>query len=465
MKTILIVDDDKVSRVMVRQMIEDMTDEFKVIIFSSGEDLLAELGNLKPDAVICDIEMPGIDGLEVCRRIKADKNRFIPIILITGRRLTRDEIIAGYKSGCDDYIVKPFSADELFARLNPILTIKKLQDRILNENEHLEIKVKKRTQELAISRENYKAMFDNTTAGVCPVNSRGVILDCNNSLISTLKLNYNDIVGKKFCNLFSSVDIEWLKKESLSNLNEDAIIYKAKTVNNSTKYLSLVIKLFTYNDEISYLYITNDITLNINAFNKMKKMTINLATILTQTIEAKDPYTKGHCMRVAALSLSLGKLCSLDHKQLDNLRLGSLFHDIGKIGINKKILNKTGKLSDEEYNNIKQHTIIGENILKNVDFLKPILSMIRGHHERFNGSGYPDGISGKDLTIEERIIAIADVYDALTSSRSYRDPMTTADALKELTKQKCEHFDPMLVDLFIKHRVYERIDVDSLFET
>lgn len=449
---------------MVRKMIEDMTDQFKVIIFSSGEDLLDEIGNLKPDAVICDIEMPGIDGLEVCRRIKKDKNRFIPIILITGRRLNRDEIIAGYKSGCDDYIVKPFTADELFARLNPILTIKRLQDRILNENRILELEVKKRTNELTISRENYKAMFDNTTAGVAPVNNKGVILDCNYSLMNTLGVSFEKIIGSKFCDLFTSVDIEWLKKESLSNLNEDAIIFKAKTVNDATKYISLVIKLFTYSDKISYLYIINDITLNINAFNKMKNMTINLATILTQTIEAKDPYTKGHCMRVAVLSIELGKIYGLNKKQLDSLRLGSLYHDIGKIGINEEILNKKGRLTALEYDVIKQHTDIGENILQNVDFLKDILPMIRGHHEWYDGSGYPDGRKGRELSIEERIIAIADVYDALTSSRSYRDPMTTQEAINEIIRQKNTHFDPELVDLFVKNSVYKKNDVNTLFQ-
>lgn len=455
MKTILVVDDDKLSRIMVREMIENMTDDFKVIIFSSGDELLKEVDSLKPDAIICDIEMPGISGLDVCKKIKANKTRFIPIILITGRRLNREEIVQGYKSGCDDYIVKPFDSDELYARLNPILTIKRLQDSLLVKNQELEKIVNQRTEELAISRENYKAMFDNTSAGVCPADERGRIVDCNDSLKKVLKLRSEEIIGKEFRDLFKSIDIEWLKEESIGNFSEDTIVYKAATMDNRTIYISLVVKIFTYNDKISYLYIMNDITLNVESFNHLRSITINLVTILTQTIEAKDPYTKGHCQRVSELAVKLGKFHGLSDKQLERLKLGSLFHDIGKIGINEEILNKKGRLDDVEYNEIKKHTIIGENILGNVDFLQDLLPMIRGHHEKYDGTGYPDHKSAADISIEERIIAIADVFDALTSSRPYRDPMKLEDALNELKKCKGTQFDPKLVDLFINKKVYK----------
>lgn len=454
MKTILVADDDKLSRLMVREMIEKMTDDFKVIIFSSGEEMLKEVDSLKPDAIICDIEMPGISGLEVCKKIKANKSRFIPIILITGRRLTREEIVQGYKAGCDDYIVKPFDSDELYARLNPILTIKRLQDSLLDKNQELEKIVNKRTEELAISRENYKAMFDNTSAGVCPADERGRIVDCNGSLEKILRLKCCEIVGKEFRDLFKSIDIEWLKEESFGNLYEDSIVYKAVTKDKRTIYISLVVKIFTYNEKISYLYIMNDITLNVESFNNLRSMTINLVTILTQIIEAKDPYTKGHCQRVSELAVKLGKFYGLNAKQLDRLKLGSLFHDIGKIGINEEILNKKGRLDDIEYSEIKKHTVIGESILGNVDFLQDLLPMIRGHHEKYDGTGYPDKKIGSAISVEERIIAIADVFDALTSSRPYRDPMKLEDALNVLKQSKGTQFDPELVDLFINKKVY-----------
>lgn len=454
MKTILVIDDDKVSRLMIREMIEEMNSEFKVIIFSSGVELLNEMNNLNPDAIICDIEMPEMDGLEVCRRIKSHKKRFIPILLITGRRLSKKEIVEGYEAGCDDYIVKPFDSIELYARLRPVLIIKNLQDRLIHENLKLEEKVEERTKELTISKDNYLAMFHNTSAGIAPVNETGFILDCNESLISILGMTYVNIVGSRFCDLFISVDIEWLRNEGISNLSKDAIIYKAKLIDGDFRYISLVIKLFTYNHKTSYLYVINDITFNINAFNSLKKMTIDTVTILTQTIEAKDAYTKGHCMRVAGLSLKIGEVLGLSKIQLQHLRLGSLFHDIGKIGINKDILNKPGRLTDEEYNKIKNHTIIGENILKNVDYFKPMLKMIRGHHEKLDGTGYPDKKNENTITIEERVIAVADVFDALTSKRSYREPMTIEEAVKILIELKGTHLDPDIIDLFIEHKIY-----------
>lgn len=465
MKTILVIDDDKVSRLMVREMIEDMSNEFKVIIFSSGRELLREIDNVNPDAIICDIEMPEIDGLEVCRRIKANKKRFIPIILITGRRLSKSEIIEGYEAGCDDYLAKPFDSTELYARLRPVLVIKHLQDKLINENRVLEEKVQERTKQLVASKDNYLAMFHSTTAGIAPVNEFGVILDCNESLKNILEKDYVDIVGSRFCDLFISIDIEWLRSEGISNLSKDAIIYKVKMNNDKYRYLSLVIKLFNYNHKLSYLYVLNDITFDINAFNSLKKMTIDTVTILTQTIEANDSYTKGHCLRVAGLSLRIGQVLGLDKGQLHHLRLGSLFHDIGKIGINKSVLNKPGKLSKEEYDHIKKHTVIGENILKNVEYFKPMLRMIRGHHEKLDGSGYPDNKLGESITIEERIIAVADVFDALTSNRSYRDPMSIDNAISVLMELKGSHLDPDIVDLFIANEIYNLPkDFDIFYE-
>ncbi len=157
----------------------------------------------------------------------------------------------------------------------------------------------------------------------------------------------------------------------------------------------------------------------------------NLVITLANVIEAKDKYTDGHTRRVAAISRSLGGKMGLDESRLSHLEIAGLIHDIGKVGVPEDILNKPGKLTREEFDTIKKHTVIGENICKPLNSLQRCLDPIRHHHEKLDGSGYPDGISGEALSLESRIIAVADIYDALTSDRPYRSrmPMEEVKAL------------------------------------
>lgn len=172
---------------------------------------------------------------------------------------------------------------------------------------------------------------------------------------------------------------------------------------------------------------------------------------LSNAIEASDEYTKGHCARVCELSLNLAKKAGLSDSQLKNIEYASLLHDIGKIGISKSVLNKDTKLTDEEHEQIKKHPQIGYFILKGVDYLRDVSQITLQHHEWYDGSGYPNGISKDEILIEARIISIADAYDSMTSSRPYRKtPLTKEEALKILEEGKNSQFDPKLVDLFLE---------------
>ncbi len=180
----------------------------------------------------------------------------------------------------------------------------------------------------------------------------------------------------------------------------------------------------------------------------------NTVVILTQTIEAKDPYTRGHSLRVSEYSVAIGEKLGLDKHSLQILRLGSLLHDIGKIGVARAVLNKPGKLSTEEYDKIKEHIEIGEQILQNVEYFKPILPLITNHHRWFDGNGYPEESKGQDLLLESQILSVADVYDALTSDRPYRDAMSTETALSEMKNISGTQLSPSIVDVFIKEEIY-----------
>lgn len=176
-----------------------------------------------------------------------------------------------------------------------------------------------------------------------------------------------------------------------------------------------------------------------------------LQTVMTlsNSIEAKDSYTRGHCQRVMEISCELARTLGLSENEIDDLRYAAILHDIGKIGISASILNKQGKLTDEEFEEIKKHPAIAYNILKDVEFLQNGLSGILQHHERYDGRGYPNGLKSDDICMFGRILCVADAFDAMTSDRPYRKGMSMEVALNELIRCKGTQFDPEIVDVLV----------------
>ncbi|MDD3271368.1 MAG: HD-GYP domain-containing protein, partial [Syntrophomonadaceae bacterium] len=179
---------------------------------------------------------------------------------------------------------------------------------------------------------------------------------------------------------------------------------------------------------------------------------------LARTIDAKDRYTEGHTERVSQYAAFLGERLGMTDKQLENLRIGALIHDIGKIGIDQNVLNKPGKLTLEERQQIETHPILGEEICSPLKSLQDVTCIIRNHHERLDGSGYPDGLQGDEIPLEARIVSIVDVFDALTTDRSYRPAMSIEAALTIIRQEANEgkldaslarEFEIMLQDMFL----------------
>ncbi|MBN2540972.1 MAG: diguanylate cyclase [Bacilli bacterium] len=171
---------------------------------------------------------------------------------------------------------------------------------------------------------------------------------------------------------------------------------------------------------------------------------------LLKTLYEKDIYSEEHSQRVSDYAFMLAKACNLTQKKINDIKVAGLVHDIGKITISNEILNKTGKLSEEEFNVIKLHSEKGYRIIHSIGDMDIIANYVLQHHEFYNGKGYPKGISGSDISLEARIISIADAYDAMTSFRDYKPKLSVEDAKKELLRCKGTQFDPELVDLFIE---------------
>lgn len=190
-----------------------------------------------------------------------------------------------------------------------------------------------------------------------------------------------------------------------------------------------------------------------------EKISMHVVRTLAETIDAKDPYTNGHSARVAQYSKEIGRRYGYTIKQQDEIYMMALLHDIGKIGVPDAVINKPGKLSTDEYNVIKTHPKVGGKILQNIEEMPALYTGARWHHERYDGNGYPDGLAGKEIPEEARIIAVADAYDAMTSRRSYRDALPQDAVRKEIIRCSGSQFDPKFAEIML-----HMIDEDTDFE-
>lgn len=182
---------------------------------------------------------------------------------------------------------------------------------------------------------------------------------------------------------------------------------------------------------------------------KIRKSFLNSITSLVFALEARDKYTSGHSQRVSKMALGISQGLGMPPDQNRKIRLAGLLHDIGKIGIKESVLTKPGRLTDEEYSHISAHSVIGERILRPVVDDEEILKIVRHHHERYDGKGYPDGLSGQQIPLGARILSVADTYDAMTSDRPYRKALTPRTAFVELERQINTQFDPGIVEAFL----------------
>ncbi|MCT4593330.1 MAG: HD domain-containing protein [Anaeromicrobium sp.] len=208
------------------------------------------------------------------------------------------------------------------------------------------------------------------------------------------------------------------------------------------------------NEEISALYeqtkAMND-ELN-DLLEKNQENTVNLISVLVNAIDAKDEYLRGHCSRVKDYSVSIAKKMNLSQKEIMDLKYGSILHDIGKIGIAEKILNKDGRFTDDEYEVIKGHPQIGYGIIEDIKEFSEAKRIVYEHHERIDGRGYPNGLKGGEIYKLSKIVAVADAYDAMTSKRSYRKiPLTIEEAIEELIKNMDGQFDREVVEVFVEY--------------
>jgi putative nucleotidyltransferase with HDIG domain len=214
-------------------------------------------------------------------------------------------------------------------------------------------------------------------------------------------------------------------------------------------------------DSLAAFAIQSSIALeNARLYSDLKRAFRDTVRVIANAIEARDPYTAGHAERVTAVAIETAHEMGWSREQIELLEIGSLLHDIGKIGVSDAILRKPDRLTDEEYGQMKKHPVVGAKMLESVSILRSVLPYILYHQERYDGLGYPFGLSGKEIPIEGRILAVLDTLDAMTSDRPYRKGQTVEQALAEIKRHRGTQFDPEIVDALL--RVAERISLQSL---
>ncbi|MDD3846140.1 MAG: response regulator [Syntrophorhabdaceae bacterium] len=392
-KRICIAED---SRTQARILEEILTKRgYEVTVAENGMDGLYRVNETMPDLIISDVEMPQMNGYEFCRTIKTDGElKRIPFVLLTLLSNVRD-VVKGLEAGADYYITKPYSAEALAATVESILTREK--------------------------------------PGQNGTHLASVAIELDGKLHQLLAdpqkiLNF-------FCstyeNLISRNESLSLTKQELRKLNT----HLGEKVREKTRFLESEIA-----EKIKAENALKD------SLGNMRKTVEGTVRALATTIEMRDPYTAGHQRRVAQLSCAIGRKMGLPQEFIDGLEVMGFLHDIGKIIVPAEILSKPGALNEFEFNIIKAHAQAGYNILKGIEFPWPVAIATIQHHERLDGSGYPHGISQETIIMEARILAVADVVEAMATHRPYRPALGMEIALKEIIDNSGTRYDPTAVE-------------------
>jgi len=393
-KRICIAEDSKSQAKILSEILAG--NGYSVVVAASGLEGLYKIAEVRPDLIISDVEMPQMDGYEFCRTVKSDSElKGIPFVLLTLLSNMKD-VVKGLEAGADYFITKPYDSDVLISTVGSIL------DREYNGNGTAA------AVSVRVEYDGKPHRFDAEPQRIM------------NFFCST----YENLIHQNK-NLF-------LTKQELKKLNS----HLEEKVREKTHFLEEEIK-----ERIKAENALKD------SLGNMRKTLEGTVRALAKTIEMRDPYTAGHQRRVAQLSCAIGRKMGFAQEFIDGLEVMGFLHDLGKIVVPAEILSKPGALNEFEFSIIKAHAQAGYNILKGIEFPWPVAVATIQHHERLDGSGYPHGISGDTIIMEARILAVADVVEAMATHRPYRPALGTGVALKEITGNRGRFYDPAVVDV------------------
>ncbi len=473
---IMVVDDEKVIRDILTDFLT--TEGFMVTTAESGEQALKELEAQHYDMLITDLKMPGMSGIELLEKVRDMKTDTLTIIM-TGFG-TVETAIKAMKFGAYDYITKPFKVNEVVQIIRRGLERQKLERENIQLKQLMSLYQVSEAMSSSLSLDHTLHIVLETTHQELEADAVGLILrrpsergaQISEYMTHSLQaveddsedhygvVDEDDLLGyfrenpflishgpkikrifkrlpeKKGLNSFLSVPLK-VRDEVVGAVNVYSYKRNFKFSEGQAKLLIILASRAAQAIENARLY------------ENIQRTFRETIEGLVSALEAKDKYTSGHSRRVTEYALLMARALKLPDDEIERIDRAGLLHDIGKIGIRLEALNKPGRITLEEHEMFKDHSLMGKQILESIHFLKEIVPLIYYHHERWDGSGYPEGIKGEQIPLGARILTIADSYDAMTSDRPYRKAMAQDDAIIELKKYAGLQFDPALVDIFI----------------
>ncbi|NQU43842.1 response regulator [bacterium] len=491
---ILVVDDESLVLETLAAILNDLGHE--VVSVLDGQRAIEEAARHRPDLVLCDMFMPGMNGMDLLVRLKG-LHPMLPVIVLTGHPQL-DHAVNAMKKGAADFITKPFSYEQIRHVVQKNLQEQRLvheNQRLVAElnnkavieqlNRQLHQKISQITKLYTIS-ESFHAFVDNGSLLQYVVDLASDLTDAqrvslltydrrHRSLVMRAAKGVSDELWRKVCvkvgeGVAGSVAQNFrpirVTSKDLAGLDPEL----------ERKYSShswLSVPLFIGGELFGVLNLTDkrdksDFTeedeylammLAEKAGNKLENNVLyegiysnllDTLRALVSTIEAKDSYTRSHSQRVTETALLVARHVGCSEEDCESIAFAGILHDIGKIGIQDSILQKKGRLDPKEYQVIKRHPVIGDTIIEPLGLIEAERDIIRHHHERIDGKGYPDGLGGSEIPLLSRIVSVADAIDAMTSTRSYREAQNEEYVLSELHEHAGSQFDPELIDAVLE---------------
>jgi len=439
---ILVVEDESIVANDILNML--LTLKYKVTgVVQTASKAIENSRKEKPHLVLMDIMLQGkTTGITAAEIIYTKLN--IPIVYLTSYT-DETTLDRAKKTEPFGYLLKPFEERELKTSIEIALYKFKMEMKLKNRERFL------------------TTILDGIDEGVIATDKEGAISFINPYAEKLTMCKQKDILKQPLQQFFTvksektgkklSLPLENILKGEDFKLTKEAVLCKNKkrgdifihqnispTRNEAGKITGIVLAF----SDISRIKIAEQ---NLKeSWEKQKRAMEGTVNALASTIETRDPYTAGHQRRVTKLASAIAKEMNLSENQMEAVRMAGGLHDIGKIYVPSEILSKPGKITEVEYNIIKTHPQVGYDILKSIDFPWPIAEIVLQHHERIDGSGYPNGLKGKDIHLEAKILAVADVIEAMATHRPYRAALTIEEALDEIRSNQGKLYDSNVVN-------------------
>ena len=483
---ILVVDDDVEIVELLVELLQGLG--YRVECAVNGAEALTMLAAKEYDLVLTDINMPVMGGMELIRQVKAREKS--PVIIVITAYASVQTAVDAIKFGVYDYITKPFNLEIVGNAVERALEKQFLQRENINLKEMMALyQASESISSQSGLDEVVKVLFE-SAASITKADFMALYLDDVNKgeegdfrlsrrqlfrrmppteryLLSCLPKRLSSVVAQEYftrysSKLFSGNDSLFpaISANSSKPIHFNSMLaFSLKAHNRLVGVLVLVsfTPAVVFSDKLRrsfYMLVSKAAAAieNTYLYDNLQRQYIETVESFAYALEAKDSYTHGHSRQVSLYACLIARELGFSNDELGALQQAAILHDIGKIGISDTILNFPRELTESEFFEVREHPRKGRNILAPISSLAGVTEVVYHHHEHWDGNGYPEGLVGREIPLMARIIGVADAFDAMTSQRSYRSPLSLDGAFAELQKEAGRQFDPELVDIFINQR-------------